>query len=211
VFYFSNNHSYFNLRYFKLISFIFFSIIVGIYLIIKHNQSEIRPTSLELIILKKEFGAIEIQDSIDFIRIQNKVVNKIKHKFIGSDKLVLQDIIKLESGYCYDRSFVLQKILSHNHIPIRPVYIYYNPTSSKTNIFDLFKKNTLSHNLFEFKFKEKWYLMKTNYPMNGFESLESYMISGKVVPNHSKFLRYLNNRNSRFLSPNWLPDIYYFD
>lgn len=161
--------------------------------------------------MEKEFGNIKIQDSSDIIRIQNQVIKQIKHKFIGSDKLVLKDILRKKSGYCYDRSFVLQKILIYNNIPIRPVFIFYNLNNNKTSFIDFFSKKTLSHNLFEFRFKGKWYIMRTNHFMKHFESLDDYIMFGKVVPPHSKFLPYLNNRNSRFLSPNWLPDIYYFN
>lgn len=172
------------------------------------NRYQLKPTDEEVKILNQFYGNIKINSSRDIFRIQNLTIDSIKHDDTGSQELSIQKTLKLGKGLCFDRSLVLQKILIINNIKICPVYFFFNPLNPiNTSIFDFFKLNTNSHNLFIFKFNDKWYLMKTIFKMKKFETIEEYLNS-KSLPYGTKYFKHLNNRNGRFIFPSWLPDIY---
>jgi hypothetical protein len=179
--------------------------------IISINQANVKPSNVEIYFLQNKFGKLTIHNKRDLISIQNKVVKEIKHEFNGSDEIVVKDIIISKKGFCYDRSLILQKIFILNKIPIRPVYIFFNSQKKNTDVLDFFYKNIQSHNVFEFKYNNNWYVLKTNNTMEEFQTLEQYISSGSTVPSSSKFVKYLNNRNSKFIYPSYIPDIYFFN
>lgn len=181
--------------------------------IIEFNKSEIAPTRKEIYLLKKKFKNIEIKDSGDIIRIQNLVIKDIKHEYLNCTPLSLVTIINNSKGLCYDRSFLLQKILIFNHIPIRPVYLYYFDSGKKVSFWDILNPNVNSHSVFEFKWEGKWYVMRTNSKLDYFQNLTEYINQsrGSLFPNYVRYVRYLSNRNSKFLNPWWIPDVYYFN
>lgn len=76
-----------------------------------------------------------------------------------------------------------------------------------------FNPKVNSHSIFEFNWEGKWYVMRTNTLMTHFETLDEYLNNniGVIFPNNVKYLRYLSNRNSKFINPWWIPDIYYFN
>jgi hypothetical protein len=174
------------------------------------NKYQVKPTEKETIELNRFYKvAINIKTTEDIINLQNYTINNISHKFNGINEINILKILKTKKGLCYDRSLILQKVMLINNIEIRPVFLYTNPNSSNTNILDIFFKNRIStHNIFEFYFNEKWYVMDTNNHMNKVESLHEYLLNQKREKKEYKYIRHLSNRNGRFISPSWIPDIY---
>jgi hypothetical protein len=179
--------------------------------IIEWNRKEMEPDKTEIDLLIKNFGDISIKNENDFFRISKLVSNDIKHKDNHTIPLDIENILKYKYGLCYDRSLVLQKIFIYNKIPIRPVYIYFSNNSPNTSFFDFFDKDVQSHNVFEFKYKGNWYMMRTNTAYSKLISIQEFIAYGNPVSVKSKFIRYLNNRNGNFIYPSWIPDIYYFN
>jgi hypothetical protein len=103
---------------------------------------------------------------------------------------------------------VIQKVLIYNGIDIRPVYLYSNPKMSTTGILDLLSTKTHSHNIFEFYYEGKWYMMETNKKMDRFLPLNKFLEKQDFFKNQVRYVRYLNNRHGRFIYPSWIPDIY---
>jgi hypothetical protein len=168
------------------------------------------PKKYEVSILKEEFGDIYIRSESDIFRINKQVVDKIIHKENVDFPLSVINTVKRKSGFCYDRSHLLQKIFIYNGIPIRPVFVYYSTTGTDIDVINLLDKNLNSHNLFEYNWNGKWYHMRTNDVMSSSETLSEYIEQGTFVPKNSKYIRYLNNRNGRFIYPSYIPDIYFF-
>ncbi len=95
-----------------------------------------------------------------------------------------------------------------NNIKIRPVYLYFFNNKKYPRWYDIFSKKINSHNLFEFKWNGKWYVMRTNTKLEKFVSLDQYINNSDFVPSNAKYIRFLNNRNVRIITPFWIPDIY---
>jgi hypothetical protein len=185
---------------------------VAFFSINEYNKSIISPTQIEIDLLRRKFGSIQVDDKKDIFRIQNLVMKSIKHKFLKSENLEVNLILQKGYGYCYDRSFLLQKIFTYNKIPIRPVYLYYYRNGRELKFYSLFFSDINSHNLFEYRWEGKWYVMRTNALMFNLENLDDYLKSKtKEFSSEIKYVRYLNNRNSKFLSPGYIPDFYYFN
>ena len=182
--------------------FLIFAIIVYI------NRKQVYPSPLEQQSLNQFFSNKEIKKEKDIIYIQNWVIEKIAHKDITTSRINIINNIKLKEGFCYDRSLLLQKYFLMKGFKIRPIYLFYGINS--TSSIDLFKSSTQSHNIFEIYFNSRWYMIKTNTKLTRLESLSQYLIGGKVVPTHTKYIRYLNNRNGKFIYPSYIPDIYFF-
>lgn len=186
-------------------------LILGVFIlsmIIIINRSQVRPNENEVVALEAFFGKNSINVEQDIISIQNKVVNEVSHKSTGTGQLNILNTLKLKEGLCFDRSLVLQKYFIMKGYKIRPVYLFWGNNS--TSIFDLIRSNTQSHNVFEIYFNKNWYLIRTNSKMERLELLSQYLASGKMVPTHTRYVRYLNNRNGNFIYPSYIPDIYFF-
>jgi len=195
---------------FFLILFFFCIFLLGIILI---NKKNIYPTNKEIPELKNVFGDITINDTSDILVIQHRVIDFVKHEFVSNKRLDILANLKLRKGFCYDRSLILQKIFAYNNIKITPIYIYFNTRKPKTSRFDFFTMDLGSHNTFEvelpakFKFKKK-IIINTSKKMIFFYSIEEYISLSGEVPRFSRFILHLNNRNGKFLSPSFFPDIY---
>ncbi len=189
-----------------IVFLIFVVFIFGAIIIINRNQ--VRPNAEERAALEAFFGKNSINVEQDIISIQNKLVNEVLHKGMGTGQLDILNTLKLKKGLCFDRSLVLQKYFIMKGFKIRPVYIFWGNNS--TSIFDFFIRNNQSHNVFEMNFNKTWYLIKTNTKMEKLESLSQYLATNKLIPKHAMYVRYLNNRNGRFIYPSYLPDIYFF-
>lgn len=172
------------------------------------NRNQVYPTSYEEKELNAFFEFKEIHSSKDILFIQNKIIIEIKHEFVSSKQLSTERTLKFKKGFCYDRSLVLQKYFLMKGYKVRPVYLYWQ--ENNTQLFAFFKKNVSSHNIFELYFEGNWYVIRTNTKMNKLETLNEYLNSGSPVPTHTRYIRYLNNRNGDFLYPSYLPDIYFF-
>ena len=197
----------------RLLKNLFFISIIFIFLffsIVFWNRSQIEPTKQEISILKEQFGDINIRSESDIFRISKQVVDQILHKENFDFPLSVSSTLKKWSGFCYDRSLILQKIFIYNDIPIRPVFVYYSTNGNDVSVFNLFDKNLNSHNVFEYNLNGNWYLMRTNAAMSTRLTLSEYLDQGLAVPKNSKYIRFLNNRSGRFIYPSYIPDIYFF-
>jgi hypothetical protein len=190
----------------KIFFFIFFSFSILILI----NRFYVSPTTKEVKILNNFFDNREIINNNDIIYIQNKVINTIKHNILTTKKIDIQLSILLKKGFCYDRSLILQKYLISKGIKVRPVYLFIYKYHQNTRWFHFFYKNLHSHNIFEFYFKGKWYVMKTNQKITKLETLESYLNKNNEFPYNALYVRYLFCRNSSFIYPYFIPDIYFF-
>jgi hypothetical protein len=173
------------------------------------NRYKIKPTEKEIVELKKFYKSIiHISSKKDILVLQNFTIDKIKHESIGIDEIDISKILKVKKGLCFNRSMILQKVLIYNGIDIRPVYLYSNPKMSTTGILDLLSTKTHSHNIFEFYYEGKWYMMETNKKMDRFLPLNKFLEKQDFFKNQVRYVRYLNNRHGRFIYPSWIPDIY---
>ena len=189
------------------------------------NQSYMHTDPDDINLLKTFYGKnYEIESFEDLIIAQHFTLEKIPHiedqitlekiphvedqKFF-KDKLLLDQITKLKFGACYDRSFILQKLLIANNKPVVPIYLFHN--KKHTTPFAFFKKGLLSHSIFKTKINGDWVYVETNVKMKSFKilSMDEYFLADyKIVPNHSLFIEHLMNRNGGFLGPRYLPDFY---
>jgi hypothetical protein len=195
-----------------IFSFLIIFFFLG-YGIVEINKMEIIPKPTEINQLIVKFGSIQINNEKDIIKIQNLIVKSINHEFLDVVPLRIDSIVYNNKGFCYDRSFLLQKIFIYNKIPIRPLYIYFFDSGKNVSFFDIFDPSVNSHSIFEFRWKGEWYVMRTNTTMKELESLDQWIIKkgGGIFPSNVKYVRYLSNRNGKFLHPFWIPDIYYFN
>lgn len=187
--------------------FVLFPFFLAI-IIAKYNYSKIEPSPKEIQALKDSFGDIKVKSYDDILRISTLVISEIKHDFNPTFPIDITKIIQENKGFCYDRSLILQKIFIYNNIPIRPVFLYFGDKSNEVSILNILDSNLNSHNIFEFKFNGNWLVMPTNNITEQFLNLEEYISKGDIVPQNTKFIRYLNNRNGKFIYPSWIPDIY---
>ena len=195
----------------KIIKFLFylFSVLACIlFITVQVNRHMLKPSLEEIELIRNNIPNIKMSDSIDIFRVQNSVINIVKHNFIGNKNLSVKKIISKKQGYCFDRSYLLQKIFIYSKIPIRPVYIFFYKNNDPVSYIDLFNPKISSHNLFEFKWDGKWYICRTNRLMERLESIDEYMRNSKILPKNKKYIRHINNRNSNFIYPSWIPDIY---
>jgi hypothetical protein len=177
--------------------------------IIQINRVQLYPSKAEIGLLRRAYGDIDIHNIRDLISIQNRVLELNKHTFVSSSQFNLKQ--KLYKGECYDRSIILQKILIYNKISLRPLFLYFGgPTNSP---LDIFSSNLKSHSVFEFRWGNEYFIMKTNTKMFKLQKLEEYLkeANWSFPKNNVNYLRYVFNRNGRLLAPSYLPDIYYFN
>lgn len=197
--------------YLKSIFCILIGLIFSIFGINEFNKLQVEPKSNEINVLKRCFGNIEIKSENDIYRISSVVISQIRHKINIQYPIDVENVVEKKRGLCYDRSLILQKIFLYNKISIRPVFIYFKSGSTKVSFFDLFASNLQSHSIFEFKYNGEWYVMRSNYKLIKLIKLDQYISEGKSVPKYSKYIRCLSNRNSKFIYPSFLPDIYWFN
>ncbi len=174
-----------------------------------YNRNRIKPTKAEIIELQIFYKSLIILESKkDIIKFQNYTVEKIDYHSNGIGEINIINIIKSKKGLCFHRSLIMQKVMILNGINIRPVFLFSNPFSSNTGFFDFFSSKIHTHNIFEFCWHGKWYVMETNQKIFELKTLDQYLISQKLFKTKPRYIRYLNNRNSRFIKPYWMPDIY---
>ena len=75
------------------------------------------------------------------------------------DALSLELIVDQTLGACYERSFLLQKLLLANGFKVRPIYIFFG--KDNTHLIDFFRPGILSHNVFETKINGEWVVVET--------------------------------------------------
>ena len=151
---------------------------------------------------------IDIHHQKDIIVLQNLTIKNIKHEQNGIDEIEIINTLQSKKGLCFNRSMVMQKALIMNGIDVRPVFLYSNPFNTSTDILDFFSSKIYTHNIFEYCWNGKWYVMETNNKMLKPLSLNEFLIKQKIFKIQPRYFRYLNNRNGRFINPKWIPDIY---
>ncbi len=176
-----------------------------------YNLGKLYPTSEEIIQLKQRLGNISIKNEADLIKIQNKTFDQIAFMASGRNEysnVELDFLFKSRKAVCYERSILLQKIMLYNNLDVVPIFLYFDPTDPlATSIFDFFRKNIHSHNVFEVEINNKKVLVRTNSRIKRIQTLEQYLGNGPM-PKGTKYIRHLNNRNGYFISPSLIPDIY---
>jgi hypothetical protein len=186
---------------FLLIVFLVFSFL--------YNKYQVKPTEKEIVELNKFYKSlIDVNDQKDILVLQNHTINNIMHEPNGINEINIIKTLQSKKGLCFNRSMVMQKALIYNNINVRPVFLYSNPFNASTDILDFFSTKIYTHNIFEYCWKGKWYVMETNNKMFKPLTLNAFLIKQKIFKIQPRYLRYLNNRNGRFISPSWIPDIY---
>ena len=177
-----------------------------------HNRQYIYPSELDTVYLKEYFGEqYVITSKDDILEAQNFVIDMMPHQNNRppfKEALDLSMIVKMDSAHCFERSFLLQKLFLANNFKVRPVFVYWND-SNKSSVFDLIRKDTLSHNIFEVEIEDKWYVIETQIKINHLVSIENYNFNSvQFVPSDAKYVRHIFSRNGVFLYPSFFPDIY---
>ena len=188
------------------------------------NQNAVNPDDEDVVLLKSFFGPrFVIRELEDILKAQNLAMKKIPHgesgipewdflekKTLSIDTLSLELIVDKTFGACYERSFLLQKLLLENGLKVRPIYIFFG--KDNTHLIDFFRPGILSYNVFETKINGEWLVVETKTAMTNktLGSLDNYRDSAGygIVPSHAKYIRHVFSRNSIFIAPWYLPDIY---
>ena len=199
-----------------------------IYLLFLFNQNAVSPSDEDVVLLKSFFGSqFVIRDLEDILEAQNLAMKKIPHgeRRWELDALSLELIVDQTLSSCYERSFLLQKLLLANGFKVRPIYIFFG--KSNTHLIDFFRPGINSHGVFETKINGAWVVIETKTAMTNktLSSLNNYFDSGGYaeaiveeamidkrlgggIPSHAKYIRHVFSRNSIFIAPWYLPDIY---
>lgn len=176
-----------------------------------YNRKQVIPSKKESIAISNFYGnLLYLKNEKSIILLQNYTVKNIEHISIGINTIDIVETISKKKGFCFNRSMLMQKAFLLNGIKVRPVILFANQIVSKTNLFDFFSNEVNTHNVFEFYWDNKWYMMETNRQMDKLQTLEQFLLTQKMFNNKPLYVRYLNNRNGRFISPSYLPDIYGF-
>ena len=203
-----------------------------------YNQNAVSPDDEEVVLLKSFFESqFVISDLEDILEAQNLALKKIPHgnshipewenlrkEDVSLGTLSLELIVDQTWGACYEMSFLLQKLLLANGFKVRPIYIFFG--KDNTHWIDFFRPGLQSHNVFETKINDEWVVVETKIAMTNknLGSLDNYFDSGGyaeaidtearinnhvgIVPSHAKYIRHVFSRNSFFIDPWYLPDIY---
>jgi hypothetical protein len=186
---------------FLLLTFLVFSFLF--------NKYQIKPAENEIIELKNFYKSkINIKNTDNIILLQNYTIDNISHNSNGINEIDIINILKTKKGLCFHRSLIMQKVMLLNGIKIRPIFLFSNPFQKSTSIVDFFSTKVYTHNIFEYYWNGKWYVMETNNKMLKPLSLNEFLSKQKIFRIQPRFVRYLNNRNGRFIKPSWIPDIY---
>jgi hypothetical protein len=186
---------------FLLLTFLVFSFLF--------NKYQVKPAENEIIELKQFYKSkINIKNTDNIILLQNYTIDNISHNSNGINEIDIIKILKTKKGLCFHRSLIMQKVMLLNGIKIRPIFLFSNPFQKSTSIVDFFSTKVYTHNIFEYYWNGKWYVMETNNKMLKPLSLNEFLSKQKIFRIQPRFVRYLNNRNGRFIKPSWIPDIY---
>jgi hypothetical protein len=194
---------------FIILSAVFISAFLFFLVSFMYNRNRIKPNKAEITELQSFYKSlIEIKTTKDIINLQNYTIDNIVHHSNGVGEIDIIKILKTKKGLCFHRSMILQKAMLINGIQIRPVFLYSNPYASSTGIFDFFSNKIYTHNIFEFYWQGDWYVMETNQKMHRILTLSEFLLNQKIFKVQPRYIRFLNNRNGRFIFPFFVPDIY---
>ena len=192
-----------------------------IFLSFQFNHNAISPDDEDVVVLKNYFGSqFVIRELEDIFEAQNLALKKMPHAMKKEanhgwrrweiEGLSLELIVDQTLGNCYEMSFLLQKLLLANGLKVRPIYIFFG--KDNTHWIDFFRPGIESHNVFETKINGEWVVVETKTAMTNktLSSLDNYRDSAgyRIVPSHAKYIRHVFSRNSIFIAPWYLPDIY---
>lgn len=173
------------------------------------NKYQVKPTQNEIIELIQFYKSkINIKNTNNIILLQNYTIDNISHNSNGINEIDIIRILKTKKGLCFHRSLIMQKVMLLNGIKIRPIFLFSNPFQKSTSIFDFFSTKVHTHNIFEFYWNGKWYVMETNQKMKKLITFGEFLTNQNFFITEPRYIKYLNNRNGRFIQPSWMPDIY---
>lgn len=196
-------------KIFRVIVVVFISVFLFLLVSFMYNKNRVSPSKAEVIELNLFYKSlIKIKSTKDIITLQNYTIDNIVHQSNGVGEIDIIKILKTKKGLCFHRSMVLQKVMLFNGIRIRPVFLYSNPYTSSTGILDFFSNKIYTHNIFEFYWQGNWYVMETNQKMHRILTLNKFLSIQKIFNTQPRYIRFLNNRNGRFIKPSWIADIY---
>ena len=179
------------------------------------NQNAVSPNDEDIVLLKSFFGSqFVIREFEDVLEAQNLALKKITHAQrkweLDAYALSLEFIVDQTHGPCYEMSFLLQKLMLANGLKIRPTFIFFG--KDNTRWIDFFRPGIESHSVLETKINGEWVVVETGTAMTNktLGSLDNYRDSAGygIVPSHAKYIRHVFSRNSIFIAPWYLPDIY---
>lgn len=192
---------------------VFILFLILLILIIYYNNFSLNPTDLEKNKLKSVLGnKIYLNNDKDIINLQNFIVKTVIHgdSRLEHNPININKVLDNKIGLCYEKSLILQKVMIINNIKIRPVYLYHlESKENSTSLLHLLNPSLKSHSIFEIYWKESWYVIETVGCMSRLSSLEEYLVHQNIFKSPPKYIRYLNNRNGKFIYPEWIPDVYY--
>jgi hypothetical protein len=198
-------------KIFIILCGVFISAFIFLLFSFMYNRNTVKPTKAEIVVLNSFYKSlIEVKNIKDIISLQNHTIESIIHDENGVGEIDIINVLKTKKGLCFHRSMVLQKVMLLNGISIRPVFLYSDPFDDNTSMLDFFSNKIYTHNIFEFYYQEKWYIMETNKKMTNLSTLNQFLSNQKIFKTHPRYLKFLNNRNGRFIKPVWIPDIYGF-
>ena len=196
---------------FKKIGVLVVSVFLIIFIFINiFNKSQIYPSYAEKLILDSLFQWKEIKNEKDVLDCQDKVLATIIHEynFDGKSAINIIKIVHDKMGMCYDQSMILQKYFIYRGFKVRPVLLFFN-NSGHTRWTDIFLKNLQTHNIFEINIDGKWLVIDPSIKLVKLMEIQDYL-KISMLPLDTKYLRYVNNRNGKFIYPSYIPDIYGF-
>lgn len=153
------------------------------------------------------------QSQIDFIEyINNLVTNNVKHERLvrTNEDLDVSNILDSAQGLCFDRSFVVEKILKYYGFQTRHIFLLNNADKKYKYLPALLQKNVQSHALTEVLTKNGWLIVDSSYAWIGLDE-DNKPISFKKLRGDFK-IKWKNNiaKSSELYYSNGLKDISVF-
>lgn len=149
---------------FSILAIALFIKINNVSLVSKKSDKEFIDNFLSKNNLSLAANATEIQ-KLEFVKeVQNIVLLEVKHKYNGIPKNTERSIEKIligRVGECYDRSYLIERILYYKGFDVRHASIYYK-VKNKGLIKTLLAGNSTSHATTEVKINNKWILVDSN-------------------------------------------------
>ena len=103
--------------------------------------------------------------------VHDSIIAEIKHEEIAHSSFGdVSYYYNNRKGFCYDRSVLMEKMLSYYQFPFRHIYVYFGKGEQKPGIFAFFKKGLPSHALTEVKTSRGWMLVGSNSNWVGIDS-----------------------------------------
>jgi hypothetical protein len=114
----------------------------------------------------------DFNSELNFIStVHDSIIAEIKHEeiphtYFGDVSYYYNN----RKGVCYDRSVLMEKMLSYYHFSFRHIYVYFGKGDQKPGVFAFFNKGLPSHALTEVKTSRGWMLLGSNSNWIGIDS-----------------------------------------